>query len=453
MDEMRILSPSGILGYGFPRASLERGLAGGLDMIGVDAGSTDPGPAYLGMGKCFVDRAAVKRDLELLIAAALGARIPLIIGTAGGSGAKVHVDGCLGVIDEVLRAMGKTARAALIYCDVPKQAVKDALKQGRIRPLPFAPKLTAQAVTRTTRIVAQVGVDMLLPALEGEPDIIVAGRCYDPAVFAALPVARGFDPGPALHMGKILECGAIAATPGSGRDCVLGVLRKDSFRLESLNPERRFTVDSVAAHTLYEKSHPYLLPGPGGHLDLSECRFEQTAPGVVQVSGSRFVPAPQYAVKLEGAARVGFRTIAIAGARDRIMIERLDDVYAGVRAAVENNFGQRPYRLNFRTYGRDGVMGALEPKPTVEGHEVGIIFDVVAPTQKEADTICGFARSTALHYGYPGRVATAGNLAFPFSPSDVSMGPVYEFSVYHLMDLDDPRALFPVQRLTLGGQK
>jgi hypothetical protein len=49
--------------------------------------------------------------------------------------------------------------------------------------------------------------------------------------------------------------------------------------------------------------------------------------------------------------------------------------------------------------------------------------------------LCSLARSTLLHYGYDGRISTAGNLAFPFSPSDISMGEVYEFSIYHLLDL------------------
>jgi hypothetical protein len=35
------------------------------------------------------------------------------------------------------------------------------------------------------------------------------------------------------------------------------------------------------------------------------------------------------------------------------------------------------------------------------------------------------------------RKSTAGNLAFPFSPSDVKMGAVYEFSLYHLVKVDD----------------
>lgn len=49
-----------------------------------------------------------------------------------------------------------------------------------------------------------------------------------------------------------------------------------------------------------------------------------------------------------------------------------------------------------------------------------------------------------LHYGYPGRIATAGNLAFPFSPSDFHAGKVYEFSVYHLLEVEDPAAPFRI---------
>lgn len=78
------------------------------------------------------------------------------------------------------------------------------------------------------------------------------------------------------------------------------------------------------------------------------------------------------------------------------------------------------------------------------GEELLIIIECVAKTQSIADTICSFARSTFLHFGYPGRISTAGNLAFPFSPSDAHMGAVYEFNVYHLMQVDDPKQYFPV---------
>jgi hypothetical protein len=99
--------------------------------------------------------------------------------------------------------------------------------------------------------------------------------------------------------------------------------------------------------------------------------------------------------------------------------------------------------LIFRIYGRDGVMGSLEPERHTTPHEVGIVIEAVAETQSQADTICSFARSTMLHFGYPGRVSTAGNLAFPYSPSDFKAGAVYAFSLYHLLRIDDPAAPFP----------
>ena len=450
MSEMRILSPTAILGYGFPRDSFERGLAAGPDAIAVDAGSTDPGPAYLGSGTCFVARQAVRRDLEILITSSLDAGIPLLIGTAGGSGAKPHVDWCVSLIDEVLTANRLRARVARIYSDVPKETVRRALRDDRIRPLPFGPPITDESVGRASSIVAQIGVEPILRALEEPVDIVVAGRAYDPAIFAALPIRSGFDPGLATHMGKVLECAAIAATPGSGRDCVIGTIDREGFVLDTLSPLRNFTEESVAAHTLYEKAHPFRLPGPGGCLDVSGCRFRQVSDSAVEVTGSRFDATAPYTLKLEGAALVGYRTIAIAGVRDRIMIKALDEVFDGVRSSVQDSFGSQSYQLNFRIYGKDGVMGPLEPEKAVSGHEVGIVFDVVAPTQDVADTICGLARSTALHYGYSGRIATAGNLAFPFSPSDISAGPVYEFNVYHLMEVDEPENMFPVERLTMG---
>ena len=96
-------------------------------------------------------------------------------------------------------------------------------------------------------------------------------------------------------------------------------------------------------------------------------------------------------------------------------------------------------------------MGALEPKQEITSHEIGIVIDVVADTQEHANAVCAVARSTLLHYGYPGRIATAGNLAFPFSPSDMKVGPVFVFSVYGLLKGGDPSEMFPCTIEQIGG--
>ena len=89
--EMKILSPTGIVGYGFPEESFLAGVALKPDLIACDAGSTDPGPYYLGSGIPFTNATAVKRDMTLMLKAACEQNIPLVIGTAGGCGADVHV--------------------------------------------------------------------------------------------------------------------------------------------------------------------------------------------------------------------------------------------------------------------------------------------------------------------------------------------------------------------------
>ena len=80
-------------------------------------------------------------------------------------------------------------------------------------------------------------------------------------------------------------------------------------------------------------------------------------------------------------------------------------------------------------------MGKLESSDYPLPKEVGLVIEAIAPTQEKADALIGLARSKALHQGFPDRKATAGNLAFPFSPSDFSGGAVYEFALYHITDL------------------
>lgn len=452
--EFRVLSPTAILGYGFPEASFRRGLERKPDLIGVDAGSTDPGPYYLGAGKSFTDRAFVKRDLRYLLTAGRDLGIPVVIGSAGGSGATPHLEWCRQIILEIAREEGLRFDLGIIPADVPKAVVRQALAEGRIKPLTFVPELTADLIEQSTAIVAQMGLRPLQAALARGCQVVLAGRCYDPAVFAALPIMRGFPVGPALHMGKILECAAIAATPGSGADCALGILREDSFILEPLSEQRRFTCESAAAHTLYEKSDPSRLPGPGGLLDLTECVFTQIDDRRVEVRGSRFLPAPTPDVKLEGVRPTGFRSISIAGTRDPIMVAKIEQILPEVERQVRAMMSRDRLegRIFFHVYGKNGVMGPLEPLPPAQmhPHELCLIIDAVGPTQEQADTLCSVTRSTLLHYGYEGRISTAGNLAFPFSPSDIRMGQVFEFSIYHLMEADEEQ-LFPCTVEKVGG--
>ena len=454
--EFKILSPTAILGYGFPVASFMRGIDEQPDLIAVDAGSVDPGPFYLGHGKSFTDRTGVKRDLQIMLTEAIAREIPVVIGSAGGCGAKPHLQWCCEIVEEIAEQNNLCFKMGLIPADVEKDLILRAIDADRVLSTHGVDPLTKETVSECTHIVAQMGIEPIIAAIDKGCQVVLAGRAYDPTAFAAMPISQGYDTALALHLGKILECAAIAAEPGSGSDSVLGILKEDSFVLKPLSDERRFTRESVAAHSLYEKSDPYCLPGPGGSLDLRNVSFEEIGQGQVQVSGTRFIPSDPYTVKLEGARRCGYRTITFAGVRDPIMIGNIDDILVEVRQRTDALLEKEKIsgQVNIRIYGKNGVMGPLEPEQSVGGHEIGILLEAVSDTQQQADTICSIMRSTLLHYGYPGRIATAGNLAFPFSPSDIQTAPVYEFAIYHLMQIrpEQIQTLFPVQIVQIGAE-
>lgn len=102
-----IVTPIGMLGYGFDVAELNHGielsLAKGVPTaIILDSGSTDGGPEKLALGEMTQPRARYTQDLTKLIDAVCTFRVPLIIGSAGGDGSNAHVDAFLDIITEIL---------------------------------------------------------------------------------------------------------------------------------------------------------------------------------------------------------------------------------------------------------------------------------------------------------------------------------------------------------------
>ncbi|PMQ02501.1 MAG: 3-methylaspartate ammonia-lyase [Dictyoglomus sp. NZ13-RE01] len=431
---IKIYSPTAILGYGFPLESHKEAYREKPDLIAVDAGSTDPGPYYLGKGISFVEAEAVKRDLSLLLTLAKDLDIPLIIGSAGGCGTKSSVDFTYSIVESLCKELNIHFKVSIIYTDVDKERVKKALKDGNIRSLDGSFELNESIIDRCTNITAQIGIEPFMEAIKEDAQVIIAGRSYDPAPFAVIPVMKGYDMGLSLHLGKILECGAIASEPGSGRDGLIGVLSSDYFDVFPLNPRRRCTVLSVSAHTLYEKSDPYHLAGPDGTISLEETKFSQINERMVRVTGTKFIPPKEKWIKIEGAEFIGFRSVCFAGIRDPIFISQIDNILSEMELITKENFPDwiDKFKIHFHLYGKNGVMGKWE-KNKEACHEIGLLIEVLSENEKIAKTVIGFIRSTLLHYGYPGRISTAGNLAFPFSPSDVIWGEVFRFSIYHLI--------------------
>ncbi|KAJ5811679.1 hypothetical protein N7474_007980 [Penicillium riverlandense] len=458
MESFRIFTPSPILGYGYDldefwtTVNSLRPAA-----IIVDGGSTDPGPYMLGTDKTICSRASYLRDMAPMLEASARYGMKLLVGSAGGAGTNSQVDFMVDIVRELAEKHGWSFKIATIKFRDDRSLFSSKVRFSATSPCGPGPQLREEDVADASQIVGQMGAEPFLKVLEDSTiDIIMAGRSYDPAPFAAFAMHHGVERSSAWHMGKIMECGGLCALP-KGRSMV-ATMHRDSFVLSPSSPAERCTPLSVAAHTFYEKTRPDRLPGPGGSLFLDRAIYRQQPDGrSVLVKGATFVPAPLYQVKLEGVKHLGHRTIFIGGIRDPILIQGLDDFLRLVQQTVQQAFpsvnASDTCRLVFHVYGRNGVMGPLESMKGSDPHELGILGEVLAPTQEDADAVAGFARVTMLHGSYEGQIATGGNLASPLTPLEQSAGPVFQFSIYHLLDIADPLALFSIDTLTVGMKK
>ena len=424
---MKIVALNGLLGYGYSEEALEIAFSEKVDYLGVDAGSTDPGPYYLGSGKSFTDRGAVKRDLALALPKALAQKAPFIIGTAGGAGSARHVQWLKDILLEIAKEQNLQFKLGTVFSDVSKDYVMEKLNAGKIVNMSEAMPLSAMAVEDSTTIVSQIGIAPIVELLKQNADVIICGRACDTAIYAAPCIYHGYNPGLAFHMAKIMECGAMCSEPVAAADVMQAYMHEDYFELRPANPIRKCTVDRVAAHTLYEQSNPYLIFEPDGVCDLTNSKFQQVDERTVRVTGSVFKEAEVPTLKLEGVKCSGYRTICPATINDPETIRQFDNIADTVMNFVKENtkdtLPANSYSVSFKTNGG--------PESSM-----GIIMDIVGQTQQIADTVCALVRSRMLHCDYVGRKSSAGNLAFPFSPSDIHVGAVYEFSVFHLAKVD-----------------
>jgi Acyclic terpene utilisation family protein AtuA len=443
-QKITAVAATGNLSTGFREETLVRAVNQGAHFVGCDAGSTDSGPYYLGSGNPRGPRQGVKRNLALILRETLRAGIPAIIGTAGHAGGRPHLQWTVEIVRELAREHNWHFKLAAIDSEIEPAVLADAFRKNEIRALSPAPIFNEQVISQAQRFVAMMGIEPLQAALAGGAQVVIAGRCSDVAIYAAYPVMMGIPKHVAFHAGKILECGAASVAQRLYPDCMAAELDSEGCTVEPPNPELRCTPQSVAAHTLYENADPYMLVEPGGSLDTTAARYHAVTDRAVRVEGGRFIPAEKYTVRIEGASLAGYRSIVIAGIRDPLILRQLDSFLASLRATVERKIADNlaassgSYTLNFRVYGRDGTMGALESNPGIEGHEVGLIIDVVAASQSLASDILPLIWHSGLHHPIPEYQGLVSNFAFPFSPPGIDVGAVYRFCCNHVWELNDP---------------
>lgn len=453
-DTVNIFVPTGALGVGMKESDVAAGIAAGAHAIACDAGSTDSGPAYLATGRPKYSRAAIKSELQILMKAQAKANIPLLIGSCGTSGSNAALDWMRDIALEIASEQGLSPRIALLYSEQEPSLLATRAAEGRI--VALSPMTSAEPgiFSECDHIVALMGPEPYMAALEAGADIVLGGRTTDTAVLAALPLLRGAGAGPAWHAGKIAECGALCTThPREGG--VMVRVGREAFEVEPISPGNRCTPRTVAAHMLYENSDPFLLHEPGGVLDVTAARYHAVDERVVQVTGSQFVPKP-YTMKLEGAAGTGYQTLILVGIQDRTVLAEIDRflkkmhdfLVQRVRTIIGESAGA--FDISLRAYGWNAVSGAVVDVTAPHPREIGLLFVATAATQELATQIAKTCNPWVFHLPLNEDMELP-SYAFPFSPAEIERGQAFEFKLNHVVHVAHPAELVRTVIINSGG--
>lgn len=453
-DSVNVLVPTGALGAGIRREHVWAGLAAGAHAIACDAGSTDSGPAYLATGRPKYSRAAVKADLAILMQAQAEAGIPLLIGSCGTSGCDDALDWTCDIALEIAAEHGLAPRIALLRSEQDPAALAEKARAGRVRPLAPRTEVAPEDFLTCDRIVALMGPEPYIAALEAGADIVLGGRTTDTAVLAATPLSRGAGAGAAWHAGKIGECGGLC-TKRTREGGVMIRVRRDSFDIEPLSPTNACDPYSVSSHMLYENADPFRLTEPGGVLDVRDAIYEALDPRTVRVRGARFEPAP-YTMKLEGAAGGPFQTVILVGIQDPEVLGEIDRFTSQMETALRRRLAEAmpeigPEAISLRPYGWNAVSGDAPPAGTPPPREVGLMLVTTAADQATATQIAKTCNPILFHMPLDPETELP-SYAFPFSPAEMERGRVYEFKLNHVVEVDDPLELVRMSFIQTGAR-
>lgn len=450
---IKVLVPTGCIGAGVRLDLFEQALLEKPDVIAMDGGSTDSGPYYLGTGKTKASAAVLKDELLVYMKARAELGVPLIIGSSGTCGSDAGVDLLRGICLEVAAELGQSVKIAAIYGEQQAATVTQALADGRVLPLNPQRPIDQALIERCSRIVASMGVEPFIHALEQGADIIVAGRATDTAVLACLPIMRGAPAGPAWHAGKIMECGAQCTTTPTDA-MVMAEIDDQGFTLIAIGEKARTTPNAVMAHMLYENSNPNVLVEPGGSLNVETATYTAISDQRVRVEGSAWIPSEPYTVKLEGAAPAGYQSVLLTVVRGPEYIARFDEWLAMLddvmRKRIEKNLGIGPadYNLQFRAIGKNSALGELE-RQVGTPVEIGVMAIATSPEASRTQDILALLNPYMLHFPLP-EDKDLPTHAFPMSPASMDRGLIYEFVLNHVMVVDDPLAPFRFDFTTVG---
>jgi hypothetical protein len=452
MKNLRFLCPNGHLGFApIKTASFYLGVETKPDFILADSGSDDIGPGPLGSDTSTSPLDWQRHDLEHMLRASRQLGIPMVIGSAGDTGTNSRVDLYVGIIKK-LAEKHKIPKFKLgyFYSDVTKDYLKAKMAAGQsIQGLDGRPDLTLEELEATDKIVAMAGVHPYIKLLDMGADVIMGGRSSDCVIFAGPAIRAGFPEALSYYLGKVLECASFCAEPYAGKETVIGEISMEDVKVTAMHPNQRCTVASVAGHAMYERSNPFDEFVAGGRLDMSNCRYEQYDDKTTRITGPRFIPSDEFRVKLEGSGKVGERFIGMVGIRDPYTIAHIDQVIQWAKDQVKEKFSDTEYELYYHVYGKNGVMGEMEPLKNVRSHELCVVVQGIAPTKEMAEEVCMTGTRQMFYARLPQVKGTAGGVAFLLDEV-LPASPAYRWTLNHTVATEHPLELFPVHLTEAG---
>jgi len=212
-EEIKILSTA-TFGFGIGGDAWEKGMSWDPDVIVAQGTTSDGGPTYLGTDNPYGALMNIKKDLATIIVSAKKKRIPFILSSGSPSGSNLELERALVAVDEIAKEENIKLRIAIIQGELDGDYLKRKMRAGaKIRRLVDTDRLpeylTEEDVDRSKRIVAQMGPEPVMEALDLDVDGVITGRALDVGLYMALPLKRGFDIALAAHMAKTIECSSL----------------------------------------------------------------------------------------------------------------------------------------------------------------------------------------------------------------------------------------------------
>jgi hypothetical protein len=127
-------------------------------------------------------------------------------------------------------------------------------------------------------------------------------------------------------------------------------------------------------------------------------------------------------------------------------------VYRGRLPALQQTrerFGDSGWELHYNVFGRNGIMGDMEPLKDRPGHELCLVVQGVAPTREMAEEVAMTGTRQLFYARLPEVKGTAGGVAFVLDEV-MPATPAYRWTLNHTVAVDSPMELFPTYTAIVG---